>query len=334
MGGNFAGFKPFGGDINYEEDNEQTLLRKEKLREMLEPPQPSDEVPPARLPTKEEKELLRLSLTLEVTSPSNGNSPRSESESTSKDNNNDDNNNNDDGRKKNNSDKKNNDIKNITTTTSNTTTMTSAKSTKINTNDKQITSKANIATNTTTTSTIVTTEKAITPNLDLSSSSSSPQQKTVKLRPIVRTNSGRIMFPKVASDGNTNTKASFLGIDTQNVLINIPGIKGLWSIPGERDIFGNLNTCIHSNTPDFVVPAPFTDASIKSLLKDNMIDSEGTTLLRRVAKSIDRVHVYDRSQPTLLVRSPYLSTSVTLPSLDSIRKTEICFGQQKVGVNY
>jgi len=319
MGGNFASFKPFGADIFEEEDNEQTLLRKEKLREMLEPPQPSDEVPPARLPTKEEKELLRLSLTLEEVVSTN-NSPRSESESTSKDNKDDD----DDGKMKNSSSK----INNITTTNTTTTTAVTTKSAKSNTNDKKNTSKANINS---TTSTAITTEKDITPNL--SSSSPPPPQKTVKLRPLIRTSSGKIMFPKVGADGTTdNIRASFLGIDTQNVLINIPGIKGLWSIPGERDIFGNLSQCIHSNTPDFVVPAPFTDASIKSLLKDKMIDSEGTTLLRRVAKSIDRVHVYDRSQPTLLVRSPYLSTSVTLPSLDSIRKTEICFGQQKVSL--
>ena len=320
MGGNFASFKPFGADIFEEKDNEQTLLRKEKLREMLEPPQPSDEVPPARLPTKEEKELLRLSLTLEeVASTSNNNSPRSESESTSKDNKDDD-----DGRMKNSSGK----INNMTTTNTTTTTAVTAKNARSNTNDKKITSKANINS---TTSTTITTEKDITPNL--LSSSPPPPQKTLKLRPLIRTSSGKIMFPKVGADGTTdNIRASFLGIDTQNVLINIPGIKGLWSIPGERDIFGNLSQCIHSNTPDFVVPAPFTDASIKSLLKDKMIDSEGTTLLRRVAKSIDRVHVYDRSQPTLLVRSPYLSTSVTLPSLDSIRKTEICFGQQKVSL--
>jgi len=319
MGGNFASFKPFGADIFEEEDNEQTLLRKEKLREMLEPPQPSDEVPPARLPTKEEKELLRLSLTLEEVVSTN-NSPRSESESTSKDNKDDD----DDGKMKNSSSK----INNITTTNTTTTTAVTTKSAKSNTNDKKNTSKANINS---TTSTAITTEKDITPNL--LSSSPPPPQKTVKLRPLIRTSSGKIMFPKVGADGTTdNIRASFLGIDTQNVLINIPGIKGLWSIPGERDIFGNLSQCIHSNTPDFVVPAPFTDASIKSLLKDKMIDSEGTTLLRRVAKSIDRVHVYDRSQPTLLVRSPYLSTSVTLPSLDSIRKTEICFGQQKVSL--
>ena len=319
MGGNFASFKPFGADIFEEEDNEQTLLRKEKLREMLEPPQPSDEVPPARLPTKEEKELLRLSLTLEEVVSTN-NSPRSESESTSKDNKDDD----DDGKMKNSSSK----INNITTTNTTTTTAVTTKSAKSNTNDKKNTSKANINS---TTSTAITTEKDITPNL--LSSSPPPPQKSVKLRPLIRTSSGKIMFPKVGADGTTdNIRASFLGIDTQNVLINIPGSKGLWSIPGERDIFGNLSQCIHSNTPDFVVPAPFTDASIKSLLKDKMIDSEGTTLLRRVAKSIDRVHVYDRSQPTLLVRSPYLSTSVTLPSLDSIRKTEICFGQQKVSL--
>jgi hypothetical protein len=35
------------------------------LQALVEPPKPSEDVPPARLPTKEEKELIKLSLSLE-----------------------------------------------------------------------------------------------------------------------------------------------------------------------------------------------------------------------------------------------------------------------------
>ena len=78
------------------------------------------------------------------------------------------------------------------------------------------------------------------------------------------------------------------------------------------------------------MPPAFSEASLKALRKDNMIDVEGHTILRRLAASSDRVQVYDRSQPTLLIRSPAMSTTVSLPSLDSMRKTEISFGSQKV----
>jgi hypothetical protein len=43
----------------------QAALRKSVLQALVEPPKPSEDVPPARLPTKEEKELIKLSLSLE-----------------------------------------------------------------------------------------------------------------------------------------------------------------------------------------------------------------------------------------------------------------------------
>jgi hypothetical protein len=102
------------------------------------------------------------------------------------------------------------------------------------------------------------------------------------------------------------------------------------SVPGEKDIFGNSSMLLHSNAPEIPVPAAFSEASLKNLRRDNLIDIEGHHILRKLAQSQDRVQVYDRSQPTLLVRSAALSTSVTLPALDSMRRTEISFGSQKV----
>jgi hypothetical protein len=108
------------------------------------------------------------------------------------------------------------------------------------------------------------------------------------------------------------------------------GGPSLWSVPGERDIFGNSAMLVHNNAPDATVPPAFSEASLKNLRRDNLIDIEGHHILRKLAASSDRVQVYDRSQPTLLVRCPAMSTSVTLPALDSMRRTEISFGSQKV----
>jgi len=43
----------------------QAQLRKSVLNSLIETPKPSEDIPPARLPTKEEKELIKLSLSLE-----------------------------------------------------------------------------------------------------------------------------------------------------------------------------------------------------------------------------------------------------------------------------
>lgn len=43
----------------------QAALRKAVLLSLVETPKPSEDIPPARLPTKEEKELIKLSLSLE-----------------------------------------------------------------------------------------------------------------------------------------------------------------------------------------------------------------------------------------------------------------------------
>lgn len=117
------------------------------------------------------------------------------------------------------------------------------------------------------------------------------------------------------------------------------GLPSLWVVPGEKDIFGrpvpiggsNLTDTEKDKTPlpsQTIAPA-FSEASIVALHRENLIDNEGMRILRQVASKVDRVQVYDRSQPTLLVRNPSMSTSVTLPPLEQVKKTEILFGAQK-----
>lgn len=123
----------------------------------------------------------------------------------------------------------------------------------------------------------------------------------------------------------------FTGTDASEVCLSVMGIPSLWSVPGEKDIFGDrIGGGAHSSTAENIVPPAFSDLSLKSMLREGLIDVEAQRILRRVGKNADNVSVYERSQPTLLIRNPSMSTSVTLPSLDNIRRTEIPFGVQKV----
>lgn len=100
---------------------------------------------------------------------------------------------------------------------------------------------------------------------------------------------------------------------------------------GEKDIFGKTVNAT-KDAPQVTVPPAFSESSLAGLHREGLIDVEGHRILRSIASKPDRVQVYDRSQPTLLIRNPAMSVSVSLPSLDSVRKTEIAFGSQKVSV--
>lgn len=52
-----------------------------------------------------------------------------------------------------------------------------------------------------------------------------------------------------------------------------------------------LSQILRSNAPEIIVPPAFSEASLKALRKDNLIDVEGHTILRRLAASSDRVQV-------------------------------------------
>lgn len=269
------GFKGFreadaGGDP---EASAQAALRKSVLQSLVEPPKPSEDIPPARLPTKEEKELIKLSLSLENMRTQNA--PKG-----------------------------------------------------IDTGG----------------------ESMVVGEVGTNSYLSLNQQSTAasKLAPVATTpgRGGSRMSPprrggssptqsqsrsqlKTKSTASAVNSSTFFGGDN-SVLMSSFGGPSLWSVPGEKDIYGNSSMVMHSNVPEVVVPPAFSEASLKNLRRDNLIDVEGMHILRKLAQSTDRVQVYDRSQPTLLVRNPSMSTSVTLPALDSMRRTEICFGTQKV----
>ena len=56
---------------------------------------------------------------------------------------------------------------------------------------------------------------------------------------------------------------------------------------------------------------------------------EPLKILRDIATQHDKRAVYDRTQSQLLLRSPSTSVTVQIPSLLSVQKTEVAFGEQK-----
>lgn len=64
------GFKGFTESLSIDDGSsmistQQAQLRYDMLKSLTEPPAPSTDQPPSRLPTKEEKELIRMSMTME-----------------------------------------------------------------------------------------------------------------------------------------------------------------------------------------------------------------------------------------------------------------------------
>jgi len=258
--------------------DESHLLRKEMLRSLVESQPPPSDKPPSRMPTKEEKELLKLSLTLEAYNLAGR---RSEFDGKGE---------------------------------------------------------------------LFSPQQTSSPQLGGGFGSASVQEQFPSISNSPFNASG---VPSPNSRANlltaSNTLGShkkavsemkkaligksvsfFTGTDASEVCLSVMGIPSLWSVPGEKDIFGDrIGGGVHSSAPENVVPPAFSDLSLKSMLREGLIDVEAQRILRRVGKNADNVSVYERSQPTLLIRSPSMSTSVTLPSLDNIRRTEIPFGVQK-----
>lgn len=277
----FKGFREVTDDDSGDpEVSAQAALRKSVLQALVEPPKPSEDVPPARLPTKEEKELIKLSLSLETIKL------QSQSQSQSQ-------------------------VGEMGTASYLSAAAGPSSSTK-----KQLAPLGSPIKGSHTP-----TKGGTATGTRSGGRASSPSQTQTPSR--VRSKSPA---PVVNS-------SVFFGGDN-SVLMSSFGGPSLWSVPGEKDIYGNPSMVLRSNAPEIPVPAAFSEASLKNLRRDNLIDIEGHHILRKLAASQDRVQVYDRSQPTLLVRSPAMSTSVTLPALDSMRRTEISFGSQKVSVVY
>jgi hypothetical protein len=60
------------------------------------------------------------------------------------------------------------------------------------------------------------------------------------------------------------------------------------------------------------------------------LDEASLALRRLAASERDKVKIYDRAQPTLLLRSPARSTSIVVPPMVELQATEAVFGEQKV----
>jgi WD40 repeat protein len=257
------GFKGFreSMDLGEKHETESDVMRKTVLKSLNEPPAVSVDVPPSRLPTKEEKELIKLSIFGETL----GNSQ-------------------------------------ITTT------------------------NQTMATTAASTSSFLLTESLTSPN-SLISSPTKSRLGTPSLRPMSKDQKDRDRKIKV------ETLQSSLALKNDNsVCYSCFGIPSLWVVPGEKDIFGNsvMTTATTSAVPEQAIPPAFSEMSLATMLREGLIDAEGHKILRKIAANSDRVEVYDRSQPTLLIRNSSMSTSIQLPVLESVRKTEISFGAQKV----
>jgi Ca2+-binding EF-hand superfamily protein len=73
----------------------------------------------------------------------------------------------------------------------------------------------------------------------------------------------------------------------------------------------------------------FSETSITTSHQDGLIDAEGHKILRKINKNSDKVEVYGRLLPEVLLRNPHLTTQVKIPTLDSISDSEVSFGNQK-----
>lgn len=250
-------------------DWEQEQFRKGVLSSLNEPPAMTVDVPPSRLPTKEEKELIKLSL-FGVTDSQNNASGK---------------------------------IPNAGNT--------------LNTNSLLTSS--------------ITTDGGLTSPGSFVTSSSLPSPLTGSrtmsgtLRPMSKEQKDKDRQLKVES-----LKGNMVFKNDSSVCMSCFGLPSLWFVPGEKDIFGNSVMQTTSAVPEQPIPPAFSDASIASMLREGLIDAEGHRILRKIAANNDRVEVYERSQPTLLIRNPTMSTTIKLPQLEAVRKTEISFGAQKV----
>jgi hypothetical protein len=118
------------------------------------------------------------------------------------------------------------------------------------------------------------------------------------------------------------------GADSSMLLATLTGGPSLWTVPGQKDIFGEA-----MSEHDIVNPA-FSDSSLRQMMREGLIDADGLHMLRKIGKDSEAVTVYERSISTLVLRSPSLSTTVTLPALGTTQLTEVKFGAQKVSYMY
>lgn len=282
---NLFGFKGFREALSAEEGDENgavAKVRMEMLKSLSEPPKVVQDVAPNRVPTKEEKELIKLSLLMD------------------------------------------NQLLNTSSTA---------------TFDSDFNGPAAAST-----SLLSPSNSFIEPSASLTSPSLNISQggrAKTPLSPVRSPSSSRAHSRggkrdkdlKTLEDSTLKNSQVFGG--DPSVCMSCLGLPSLWIVPGEKDIFGNTITLQSDNPlPEIAVHPAFSEASVNALQREGLIDTEGRAILRKIGMNPDRVQVYDRSQPTLLIRNPSMSTSIQLPALEQVRKTEINFGMQKVSFSF
>jgi hypothetical protein len=78
----------------------------------------------------------------------------------------------------------------------------------------------------------------------------------------------------------------------------------------------------------------FSESSIMIGHQEGLIDGEGHRILRRVNNDRDKVNVYARSIPKIMLRNVAMSSQIEIPLLGSVAASEVSFGTQKVSHSF
>lgn len=282
----FKGFKDPAESEESDTESPQAQLRAEMIASLTAPSVGPMDAPPDRLPTKEERDLIKMSLDMAKL-----------------------------------------DAKTFTSSQS-------IKSSAFSTLDSSLLDESSLLSpqpvksgvdleNSIFTTTTMNGEKrSTTPKNDVSRTNSgkrTPLSKQGKLKAMrVQKENLKTAMASILSKSNGGGAG-----DSTMLMASLTGGPSLWFVPGQKDIFGN------NNTEHDVIDPPFSDGSLRRMMREGAIDGEGMRILRKIGRDDEAVNVYDRSQPTLLLRNATLSTSVTLPPLGGGQITEIKFGVQK-----
>lgn len=126
----------------------------------------------------------------------------------------------------------------------------------------------------------------------------------------------------VASTTTSFSARSLAPMQSMSFLKSSSLARSLWST---ADDIGLTDTS-KSGQP---IPAAFTEDSINKSMHEGLIDDEGHSILRKIMKAPDKGAQYDQAAPIILLRNPSLSSTIKVPQLDGIKKSEINFGTQK-----
>jgi WD40 repeat protein len=110
-------------------------------------------------------------------------------------------------------------------------------------------------------------------------------------------------------------------MNNKKTLSNFGGKNALWNLATSEE-------SLKKGSGSLRIAKAFSEESLVQSMMEGTIDEESFAILRSMPHS--NVHQYMNStKGTILLRNPTLSTSIELPSIDSMRRAEILFGPQK-----